>query len=177
METHITWSLKCSRRKSASSSISKLNWKQPIEIQSCWDMKVILRYRYLFNLPFSAIKIDEPPRHSQGAESPWSEQLKVRLNPPLKAPPLPTPPPAGKDMTPRNLSESPPDIRFMKHLRACNDDLMHPIPCAVVIPLLHIAAPNLIHASKQASKQATILIFFPLCGCSPKPRIRECMWV
>jgi len=63
-------------------SISKLNWKQPIEIQSCWDMKVILRYRYLFNLPFSAIKIDEPPRHSQGAESPWSEQLKVRLNPP-----------------------------------------------------------------------------------------------
>lgn len=44
-------------------------------------MKVILRYRYLFNLPFSAIKIDEPPRHSQGAESPWSEQLKVRLNP------------------------------------------------------------------------------------------------
>ena len=116
-------------------------------------MKVILRYRYLFNLPFSAIKIDEPPRHSQGAGSPWSEQLKVRLNPPLKAPSLPTPPPAGKDMTPRNLSESPPDIRFMKHLRACNDDLMHPIPCAVVIPLLHIAAPN--------------LIFFPLCGCSP----------
>ena len=157
METHITWSLKYSRRKAASLSISKLNWIQPIEIQSCWDMEVILRYRYLFNLPFSAIKIDEPPRHSQGAESPWFEQLKVRLNPPLKAPPLPNLPPAGKDMTPRNLSESPPDIRFMKHLRACNDDLMHPIPCAVVIPLLHIAAPNLIHASKQASNNPDFL--------------------
>lgn len=70
-------------------------------------MKVILRYRYLFNLPFSAIKIDEPPRHSQGAESPWSEQLKVRtteapLKPTSKGTTASNPPTSGQGHDPEN---------------------------------------------------------------------------